>query len=369
MKRSMRQADAVVVGGGLAGSALAIHLSRAGRHVVLIEKETAAHHKVCGEFLSGEAIRYLNQIGADPIGLGAVPIERVRLIGRRLIGEAGLPFSALSLSRHRLDEALLQMAAASGVELHRGQRVESFTTSNNFWVARTGEKEHRARTAFLATGKHDLSGWRRPAGRQPGLIGFKMHWRLPERTRLELAAGIELVLFPGGYAGLSLIEDQTATLCLLIDRETFKRIGGQWAQLLAHMLSHSEHLQDRLDGAHALWPSPLAISSIPYGYVSASGDGPWRLGDQAGVIPSFAGSGMSIALHSAWIAASAFLAGSAASSYQERMASDIRQQIRLAIHVSKALVSRWQEPIVRRAVGLFPQLLSAAASATRLSTV
>ena len=47
--------EAIVVGGGLAGSAFAIELARQGRAVIVLEKTTGAHHKVCGEFLSAEA--------------------------------------------------------------------------------------------------------------------------------------------------------------------------------------------------------------------------------------------------------------------------------------------------------------------------
>src|SRR5262245_33103427 len=54
-------------------------------------------------------------------------------------------------------------------------------------------------------------------------------------------------------------------------------------------------LHQRLGGAIACWSRPLAIASIPYGYV-ATGGGPWRIGDQAAVIPSFSGDGIAIAL-------------------------------------------------------------------------
>jgi menaquinone-9 beta-reductase len=47
--------EAIVVGGGLAGAAFAITLARQGRPVIVLEKTTGAHHKVCGEFLSAEA--------------------------------------------------------------------------------------------------------------------------------------------------------------------------------------------------------------------------------------------------------------------------------------------------------------------------
>src|ERR1700692_3316443 len=101
------QVDNLVIGGGLAGGMAALRLGRAGRDVMLVEKERTAHHKVCGEFLSPEAVEYLRQAGVDPVRFGAVPIEHLRLsVGSRGM-EAPLPFRALSLSRCVLDAALL----------------------------------------------------------------------------------------------------------------------------------------------------------------------------------------------------------------------------------------------------------------------
>ena len=71
-----RKIDNLVIGGGLAGSMLAIRLAAAGRSVTLLEKERAAHHKVCGEFLSPEAVEYLRQAGVEPLALGAATIRR-----------------------------------------------------------------------------------------------------------------------------------------------------------------------------------------------------------------------------------------------------------------------------------------------------
>ena len=70
----------LVIGGGLAGAMVALRLAAAGRDVLLIEKERGAHHKVCGEFLSPEAVAYLRQAGVDPLHLGATPISKLRII-------------------------------------------------------------------------------------------------------------------------------------------------------------------------------------------------------------------------------------------------------------------------------------------------
>lgn len=56
------QSEVLVLGGGVAGCAAAIALARNGRGVTLIEREPISRHKVCGEFLSGEALGYLHAL-------------------------------------------------------------------------------------------------------------------------------------------------------------------------------------------------------------------------------------------------------------------------------------------------------------------
>ena len=77
---------------------------------------------------------------------------------------------------------------------------------------------------------------------------------------------MELFLFRGGYGGLSLVEDGIANLCLVVRRNTLRRLGG-WAELLHSMQSELPALHDRLTNATPCWPKPLAISPIPYGHL------------------------------------------------------------------------------------------------------
>ena len=67
----------LVVGGGPAGAACAIELARNGRPVTVLEKTRAAHHKVCGEFLSIEAQALLAYLGLDIRALGATDVQFV----------------------------------------------------------------------------------------------------------------------------------------------------------------------------------------------------------------------------------------------------------------------------------------------------
>ena len=85
--------ESLVIGGGLAGAMVGVRLAAAGRDVLLIEKERGAHHKVCGEFLSPEAVAYLRQAGVDPLRLGATPVSKLRVSSKARVVETELPFS------------------------------------------------------------------------------------------------------------------------------------------------------------------------------------------------------------------------------------------------------------------------------------
>lgn len=358
--------DHLVIGGGPAGSMAAILLARAGRCVTLLEKETGAHHKVCGEFLSPEAVDYLQQDGVSPHVLGAASIRFLRLSSGQSVAQAALPFLALSLSRRILDEALLERAEDEGCNVLRGRCVQQLAPDGDAWIATlTSGASLRAQTVFLATGKHDLRGWQRSGGKQCDLIGFKLHWRLSPLRIEELRETMELFLFHGGYGGLSLVESEIANLCLVVRRSQLSKMRG-WNGLFSALLRDNQRLHHYLKDANAQWPRPLAISPIPYGYLAGSMHGPWCVGDQAAVIPSFTGDGMSIALHSAALATQMVLAGKSVEEYNRTLHAQLSPGMSLAIRLSRAMVTSAGRSLAVPALSLFPQAMQWIAASTRI---
>jgi flavin-dependent dehydrogenase len=362
---------ALVIGGGIAGAALAAHLAQAGRRVTLVERRDGPHDKVCGEFVSGEAALYLDDLAIDLAALGAVRMRSVRLCAGRRVTTAQLPFPAFSVSRRALDEAILRAAAALGADIRRGRAARALMPGRDGWRAELDDGEMLAAAdVFLATGKHDLRGWKRPSGVQNDLVAFKLHWRLAPEETAALGAAVELMLFPGGYAGLEPVEQGIANLCLVVRKGHLAAVGQTWDALLAWLRTVCPQLDRRLGGALACWDRPLAIASIPYGHVATAGGGPipepWRLGDQAVVIPSFAGDGIAIALHSARLAADIYLAGGTASQFRDRLARDVAAQVRRATFLSRMLVRPLGQMGVAAAARLMPGLVVRTAQATRI---
>jgi menaquinone-9 beta-reductase len=360
---------ALVVGGGIAGGAVAAHLARAGREVVLIEREAGPHDKVCGEFISGEAVHYLRGLGIELAALGAVAITAVKVHTARATAGCRLPFPAVSISRRVLDEAVLLQASAAGADLRRGRMARSLRRLDERWIVELDDGSRIAgRDAFLATGKHDLRGWKRSSGRQNDLIAFKLHWRGAAGYTGAPSPCVELLLFPGGYAGIEPVENGILNVCLVVRRSQFAETGGRWDALLSTLRANLPSLHQALAGREACWDRPLAIAAIPYGFVQSRGDGPWRLGDQAAVIPSFSGDGIAIALHSARMAADYYLAGRSSGEFQSDLARDVTGQVRRATLLSRLLVQPKGQAVAVALAQMAPGLVRHIGRRTRINS-
>ena len=369
LNRIRVQDEVLILGGGVAGCAASIALARKGRHVTLIEREETPRHKVCGEFLSGEALEDLRLLGIDVTSLGAVPINYVRLAAARRAAQAPLPFPAASLTRKALDRALVAEAIAAGVNVERGRSVQVLgRAGTDVWQATLEDGTTReAATVFLATGKHDLRGHARPADPQRW-IAFKMYFRLAPAQAAEIAHASELMLYPGGYGGIQPVEEGIANLCCVVQQRYLASSGNRWEQFLAKMQQDCPHLAMRLAGAEQLLARPIAITHIPYGYIRpTSEDGLYCIGDQAAVIPSFTGDGISIALHTARCAAAAYLAAEPAPLFQAKLRSGLLTQMRLAEFAADGLNNAFARAVLPFCLKVWPGVMRVTAKLTRVA--
>ena len=363
------QDEILIIGGGVAGCAASIALARKGRSVTLIEREPTPRHKVCGEFLSGEALEDLRVLGIHVTSLGAVPIDYVRLAAARRAATARLPFPAKSLSRKALDTALIAEAIAAGVRVERGRSVESLRrTAANIWQAKLNDgTTFEAPTAFLATGKHDLRGHDRPKDPHQWL-GFKMYYRLSPAQTADLGDASELTLYAGGYGGIQPVEDRITNFCCVVQRRYFARAGLRWEGLLAKMQQDCPHLAMRLSGAVPLLDKPITVTHIPYGFLRrTTEDGLYCIGDQAAVIPSFTGDGISIALHTARRAATAYLAGEPAPVFQPKLRAAMLPQMRLAEAAANGLSNAFARAVLPFCLKVWPGAMRVTATLTRVA--
>lgn len=321
--------DLLIVGGGPAGSAAAIALARDGARPLLLERQRETGDALCGGFLSWPTLDGLERLGIAADALNPAPTTRVRLFARGRAAEAPLPRPARCVSRRRLDGLLLAAAGSAGAQVERGVAVRAIEDT----VRLDDGAELRPEALFLASGKHDVRGLARPVdarGNDP-MLGLRV--RIAAAPGLARAVGdaIELHLFDRGYCGVALHEDGSANACLAIHRSRLNEAGDPEA-LLSALGEECPVLGQRL--AYRTGKEPIdAVANVPYGWRERTGTaGLFRLGDQAGVIPSLAGEGMGIAIASGVSGAAAWQQGGAwaAPKWQRSFARQLARPVGIA---------------------------------------
>ena len=303
-------------------------LARAGLPHLLVERRRGGD-ALCGGFISWRTIEALGTLGIEPDSLNPARLTRVRIFARERQREATLPHAALAVSRRRLDEVLLSAAITAGAAVEDGVTVREI----DGLTARTAQGDAIATGAlFLASGKHDIRGLGRPPEARGDDPTLGLRIRLPpSRAVAQVADAIELHLFDRGYAGLALQEDGSANLCMAVHRSRLSEAGSPYG-LFETIAGEMPALADRLVDLDRDIPID-AIANVPYGWRARRGvPGVFRLGDQAGVIPSLAGEGMGIAIASGLSAARAYRDGGAdaAIAWQRRFARRLARPLAIA---------------------------------------
>lgn len=299
----MRYAETAIVGGGPAGAAAACCLATAGADVIVLERSGAPHHKVCGEFLSIETIELLRSLGIDAGALGAAPIDHLALHFDTRTLRTHLPFRALSLSRLRLDAVLLRRAEVCGAQVQRNVAARGFERNSRGWTLHIGNNETiGCRNLVVATGKWGFRGIK--DDRDQSLVGLKIHLRLPKDATCDLARTVNLHFFDGGYAGLGLVENETANLCALVNPKTLPLRGASWIAIKEFLDNGHSTLGRYLAAGEPLWERPIVVTCPTRGYLHRQGDlAFYRVGDRLAHIPPFTGDGLAIALSTGVLAA------------------------------------------------------------------
>lgn len=331
-------ADAVVIGAGVAGSAVAHALAADGWDVVLLDKDRFPRHKACGEFLSPEARSSLRALGLADALRGAEPsvITRARLHAERgATLEVPLPGPAWGISRFSLDAGLQQAAAARGARLFAARPASAVTaTPGGYRIDIEPGREpptFHARVVIGASGRRPLQAERAQAAAAPNrtFVGIKAHYA----TKTEPLPVVDLFFFRGGYVGIAPVEDGRLNVAALIGHAAFRKLGGGTAALEAALdaaVRTVPALRERLAGRTAI-PGTQAAT---YPVTVRPEPRPWLdyplVGDAVAVIPPFCGDGMAMALRSAELCAplaSAYLRGEVTmTAWREAYAARVAEQ-------------------------------------------
>jgi len=147
------QTDFLILGGGIAGLSAANQLADMGAQVVLLESGTYPSHKICGEFISPEAVPLLEKW---EINL-PIKINKLKLVTSQTEWCMDLPEIAASLSRYVLDEALAKRASKKGAVIQTGAKVERIefpkSSDQSYTVHLSCGEKWSSPTLLISTGR------------------------------------------------------------------------------------------------------------------------------------------------------------------------------------------------------------------------
>ena len=314
----MRAADVLVVGAGPAGAATAILLAEQGLAVTVLERGPRARPKVCGEYLSPEAGRVLDRLGALKVldAGGAVALAGMRITapdGTVLTGRYGAvggfrPYreQAIGVSRATLDGALLDRVRAQPVDLYLGVRVTDVVVEHGDVVGVVGvdgagaRVEMRARVVVAADGR---------ASAIAHALGCRRPHRLARMALVTYVVGVpdcrdvgEIFVDPPDYAILNPLAPDRVNLSLVVPLAHAVPWRSRLEDFFAARVKQLPHLARRLAGARRVAPLS-SMGPLAYRVTPPREGGVLFVGDAAGFYDPFTGEGIFTALRSAELAA------------------------------------------------------------------
>ena len=291
--------DVLIIGGGLAGLTSAIHLSKFGLKVLLIEKNEYPKHKVCGEYISNEVLHYFQWLGLDISDLKPSFISKMEFsTSKGKIISADLPLGGFGISRYELDNYLYQKATANGCQIIQETVTDIQFIENEFRVFTSNTIELKSKIVIGAFGKRsniDQKLNRDFIQKKSPWLAVKAHYSGDFPDDL-----VGLHNFNGGYCGVSKVENNKINICYLADYETFKQYKNI-DEFQSKVICKNPHLNTIFENCTLLFEKPITISQISFERKDVVENHVLMIGDTAGSIHPFCGNGMAMAIHGAKI--------------------------------------------------------------------
>lgn len=355
----------IIVGGGLAGLTAAIHLSKNGYGVTIIDKNSYPRHKVCGEYISNEVLSYLNWLDINPTVLNPTQINQLHFstkTGKTIT--ANLPMGGFGISRFVFDSHLFNKTIAQNCIFIQETVTEIDFLNDVFTVKLSNHQILKSRIVIGAFGKRsniDQKMQREFILKKSPWLAVKSHF-----TGNFSNETVGLHNFKGGYCGVSKVENDTINICYLADFKTFKKYKNidEYQQ---KVLFNNPVLKDIFEKSKPVFEKPLTISQISFDQKSCVENHILMVGDTAGLIHPLCGNGMAMAIHSAKIVSelvSDYMNNEIPSrkllekKYTEHWNSAFSKRLQMGRFLGKLLQQQTLSEMLIRAFVWFPALLT-----------
>jgi flavin-dependent dehydrogenase len=307
------KAEVLVVGGGPAGSSVAWHLAQLGVEVTMLDRARFPRDKVCAEYLSPQASRILEAMGALPTieAAGAMHLSGMKVRapnGREILGHfaaqhgfRGFRDRGLGVRRTVLDATLVDCARRAGVQVLERTHMTDVVRDARGVVTGVQVRDEsgvpRTMNASLVIG---ADGLRSVVGRRLGLtrkawwpkrIALVAHYRgLPGVTEIG-----EMHVEANGYVGIADVGHGVTNVAVVVPASRTDGLSGDPAGFFERWVMGAPHLAARFATAERV--SEVRVTG-PFATAArqAWAPGVALVGDAADFFDPFTGEGVYAAL-------------------------------------------------------------------------
>lgn len=287
----------MIIGGGLAGLISSIQLVRAGISCTVIEKKSYPLQRVCGEYVSNEALPFLKSAQLYPDSFEIPKINFLEISSADGSStRTRLDLGGFGISRYSFDHHLYTIAKKEGVAVFTDTEVtavhymeDSFSIEGSF----DSISSDVVIGAFGKRSKIDVQQNRKFLQMRSPYVGVKYHVKNDHPRDL-----ISLHNFPGGYCGVCAVDQHLTNVCYLTHRDNVRRFGNI-QQMEREVLFGNPQIREVFTTSSFVFDKPEVINEISFETKGPVDNHILMAGDAAGMITPVCGNGMAIAIRSA----------------------------------------------------------------------